>query len=121
MADIGTFGPPVRDGRLVGLAVSTGKRAGSLPDVPSLRELGYGSLENAGWWGMFAPAGTPQPIIQALNDAVRKATAQPVAQERIKATGNEFQVGSPQELRDTIKREQATWGAVITKAGIKAD
>jgi tripartite-type tricarboxylate transporter receptor subunit TctC len=121
MADIGTFGPPARDGRLVGLAVSTSKRAPSLPDVPTLAELGYGNLENAGWWGLFAPAGTPQPIIQALNDAVRKATAQPTAQERMKATGNEFQVGSPEELRDIVKRESAKWGPVITKAGIKAD
>lgn len=121
IADIGTFAPGIRDGRLVGMAISGAKRSPLLPDVPTLRELGYPSLENTGWWGLFAPAGTPQSIIATLNAAVVKAMSDQTVRERIAASGNEVATSSPDELSAMLKRDAARWGAVIKKAGIKAD
>jgi tripartite-type tricarboxylate transporter receptor subunit TctC len=121
IADMGTFAPGVKDGRLVGLAVSGSKRSPQLPDVPSLGELGYGELENATWWAMFAPAGTPKPIIDTLNAAVLKAMADADVRKRISAMGNEPLSSTPDEVSAWLKRDAARWGPVIKKAGIKAN
>jgi tripartite-type tricarboxylate transporter receptor subunit TctC len=121
IADISTFAPAIQDGRLVGMAISGPKRSPLLPNVPTLRELGYAELENVGWWAMFAPSGTSQPIIAALNAALLNAMADSAIRQRIAATGNEPLTSAPEEVSSMIKRDAARWGEVIKKAGIKAN
>jgi tripartite-type tricarboxylate transporter receptor subunit TctC len=121
IADVTTFAAAVLDGRLIGLAVSGPTRTQRLPGVPTLREAGYGELENVGWWGMFAPAGTPKPIIDAVNAAVVKAIGDKATNERILNSGADPATSTPEQFLATIKRDQERWGAVIKKAGIKAN
>lgn len=121
IADIGTFAPSVRSGSLVGLAVSGSHRSQLLPDVPTLRELGLSKIDSVGWWGLFAPAGTPKPIIAALNAAALKAMANPEVRQKIAATGNEVMTSSPQEVTEMMQQGQNQWGPVIKKSGIKAN
>jgi tripartite-type tricarboxylate transporter receptor subunit TctC len=121
IADIGTFAAATRDGRLTGLAVSGPRRSSQLPDIPTLREAGYPELENVGFWGMWAPAGTPQPIVAALHAAVVKAIADKEINQKITGTGAEPATSTPEELGAIVKRDQARWSEIIIRAGIKAN
>jgi tripartite-type tricarboxylate transporter receptor subunit TctC len=119
IADIGTLGPSVNAGKLVGLAISSKKRSTAVPSVPTLAELGFAKLENEGWWGMWAPAGTPPQIVQVLHKAVQDALADKTISERIIATGNEPQGSTPAELTEAVKSSSVRWGKVIKSAGME--
>lgn len=119
IADIGTLGPSVNAGKLLGLAVSGKRRSPSVPSVPTLAEIGYGNLENEGWWGLWAPAGTPPQIIQMLNKAVKESLADKTVNERIVATGNEPNWTTPEALNEEVKSSSVRWGKVIKAAGME--
>ncbi|MFM9969014.1 MAG: Bug family tripartite tricarboxylate transporter substrate binding protein [Burkholderiales bacterium] len=121
IADITTFAPGVRDGRLRGLAVSGPKRSAQLPDVPTLREAGFAELESQAWWGLFAPAGTPRPIIDRINFATVKAYDVAELRQRIEATGSEPATSTPDQVVERLQRDAQTWGAIIKRAGIKVN
>jgi tripartite-type tricarboxylate transporter receptor subunit TctC len=121
IADVTTFAPGVRDGRLRGLAVSGPKRVPQLPGVPTLREAGFPELEGQAWWAMFVPAGTPRAVVERLNAAVVKAVASPETRQKIEALGTEPASSSPEQLAAMLKKDMATWGGIIRKAGIKAN
>ena len=119
IADIGTLAPQVTSGKLVGLAISGNKRSPRVPDVPTLAELGFGNLENVGWWGLWAPAATPKPVLQALNKAVVESLADKEIAAKIVATGNDPLGSTPEELDAEVKKTSARWGKVIKAAGIE--
>ena len=121
IADITTFAPGVRDGRLRGLAVSGPKRSPQLPDVPTLREAGFPELESQAWWGLFAPAGTPRPIVDRINAAKVKAYESAELRQRIEATGSEPATSTPAQVALRLSRDAQTWGAIIKQAGIKVN
>jgi tripartite-type tricarboxylate transporter receptor subunit TctC len=110
----------VKAGTLRALAVTSPKRAASLPDVPTLAELDIKGSDVETWFGLTAPAATPREIVQRLNAEVRKALAAPDLQQRFAELSLSVTPSSPEELDALIKSEAVRWGDVIRRANIRA-
>lgn len=111
----------IRDGRLKALGVSAAERVSFLPGVPTLAEAALPGFDSVGWFGIVAPAGTPQDIIGKLNTAFVKALKDPAVIEKVRALGAEPAPTSPQEFAGFIRSEYDKWGKLVAEAGIKAE
>ena len=112
----------VRAGKLKILALTGKTRHPNFPDVPTFAEAGLSDYSPTAWIGLFAPAGTPAPIIAKLGDAMQKAAAQnPELIARWRAFGGDLKAQSPAEFATFLKQDDALWGAAIRKAGVKLD
>ncbi|HSW19327.1 MAG TPA: tripartite tricarboxylate transporter substrate binding protein [Ramlibacter sp.] len=100
--------PHIQAGKLKALAVTSDKRLASLPDVPTLTELGV-DYDFTIWYGLMAPAGTPKAIALRLAAATQKVLAQPELAARIRAGGAEPVSSKPEEFQAQLKREGAFW------------
>jgi tripartite-type tricarboxylate transporter receptor subunit TctC len=110
--------PLVKAGRVRALAVTSAKRARALPDLPTIAESGVPGYDMTGWFGMFAPAGTPKAIVDRLSAEARRGVQQPDFAARAEAQGTEILGTSPDELAKVVKAELATWRKVVTNAGL---
>ncbi len=110
----------IKDGRLLALAVSTGKRSPQFPDVPTIAEAGFPKAEFNFWVGMLAPAGTPPEILSKLNAEVQKALAAPDLKERLANLGNDAMFMSPAQFDAFLRDEYTVLGDVMRAAGVKA-
>lgn len=110
-----------RDGRVRIVAVSSPERWPALPEVPTFRELGYGSMAFHGWFGMVAPAGTPAAIVDRLSQAVAKISADPGYRAAIDATGQQVVHNSPEDFASLIAEETGEWRKVIEPLNIRLD
>ncbi len=119
-ANVSVVTGQVKADTLRALAVTSSKRAPSLPDVPTLAEAGIKGADVETWFGLTAPAGTPREIVQRLNADVRKALAAPDLQQRFAELSLSVTPSSPEELDSLIKSEAARWGEVIRRANIRA-
>jgi len=119
-ANVSVVTGQVKAGTLRALAVTSPKRAASLPDVPTLAELGIKGSDVETWFGLTAPAATARDIIQRLNAEVRKALATPDLQQRFAELSLSVAPSSPEELDALIKSEAVRWGEVIRRANIRA-
>lgn len=108
-----------KDGRLRGLAVTGTHREAPAPDTPTLAELGYPDLGYQLWFGLFAPAGTPRPVLDKLYAEVGKALTDPEARQRLISSGVDPAPSTPEQLGAMIKGDLEKWGRVIKAAGIK--
>ena len=113
--------PHIKSGRLRALAVSSSKRLASLPDVPTLNELGFTGMEDYTWVGLFLPAGTPREIAQKLNDAVLRAVRAPDFLARIDTAGFEPTAAPLAQTADYVRAEVKKWAQVVRDTGAKAD
>jgi tripartite-type tricarboxylate transporter receptor subunit TctC len=113
--------PHLKSGKLRALAVSSAKRLASLPDVPTLAEAGYRGMEDYTWVGLFAPAGTPAPLVQKLNDAVNRAIQNPTVRERLEGLAFEPVSRKPRETADYLRAEVAKWAKVVRETGAKPE
>jgi tripartite-type tricarboxylate transporter receptor subunit TctC len=113
--------PHVKSGKLRPIAVTTGKRSHTLPELPTIAEAGVKGYEASTWYGLLAPAGTPQPVITRLHDEVVRALKTPDMREKFASQGFEPAGTAPAEFAAYIKSEIAKWGKVIRDAGIRAD
>ena len=111
----------VKSGRLVAIAVSSSKRAPSLPDVPTFIESGIPDFEASSWVAVLAPAGTPRTVINRLNRELNAVLNDPPIVEKLAALGIVATPGSPQQLADQIHADLAKYGQVVKAAGIKAE
>ncbi len=111
----------VKAGKLRALAVSSSRRLATLPDVPTLGELGFQGMEDYTWIAMFAPAGTPPDIVQRLNEAVNRAIQAPDTRARLEALAFEPVGGTPAEFSEYVKAEIAKWGKVVRETGARSD
>ena len=111
----------VKAGSVRGVAVTSLKRAASLPEVPTADEQGLKGYESNTNGGFLAPAGTPQPIIAKLNAEINAALKQPDVREKLEAAGIEVQGGTAQEYATRMKADLGKWGKVIHDAGIQAE
>ena len=112
--------PLVKDGKLRPFAVTSRKRSALVPELPTLAESGFPGYEAVPWFGLMAPAGTPQPIIDRLHAEAVKALAFPDARAALVKQGLELIGGTPAEFAAVIKTEQPYWAKIIKEAGIKA-
>jgi len=114
--------PLVKSGKLKLLAVTTGKRIALTPELPTMIESGIPGFEMSSWQAVYAPKGTPKPIVQRLNAEIVKALKQPDVQARLSDQLAMEIVGStPEELRDHMAREIPRWAALVKKSGAVAD
>ena len=110
--------PQVRSGNVRVLANLNGRRSVFLPDVPTVSELGYEGFSEFSWGGVFAPAGTPDDIIDILNKAISTVGQRPEIKERMAGAYADILFGSPEELRQQLQAEADRWMPVIKDAGI---
>ena len=113
--------PHIKGGKVKTLGVSQLKRTPLLPDVPTMDEAGLKGFESNTYFGVFAPADTPVPIVQRLNAEINKALQAPDFRERLAANGAEPAGGTPEQFARVIERETAKYAAVIKRAGIKPE
>jgi len=116
-----TISAQARAGRIKALAVLSNKRFAAAPEIPSVAEAGYPGIEASVWFGLFAPAKTPQAIIVKINRDVVARLQAPDAKDALLAQGAETIPTTPAEFGAFVKAEVAKWGRVIKEAGIKAD
>jgi tripartite-type tricarboxylate transporter receptor subunit TctC len=113
--------PQVKAGRLKALAVGSARRSPAMPDVPTVAESGVPGYEYATWYGLFAPAGTPRPVIAQLNKAVAAALKNPELAQSLAAQGSEPNPTTPDELARFVKSEHDRWSRVVTAAHMTAE
>ena len=113
MATYALWAPHFSGGKLRPLAVTSPKRMAELPDVPTLQELGVPGFEAQAWWGMFAPAGTPDTIVNKMHAALQKSLQEPVVKERLQQMGVVITATSPADTDRFVKNEVDKWGKVV--------
>lgn len=111
----------IQSGKLKALAVAGKSRHPNLPDVPTTAEAGVAGVELEAWVGLFAPAGTPQPVISKLTSDIKLALDQPEVKARAASQGVEVRYLQPDALDGLVKKELDYWGDVIKKAKITLD
>lgn len=112
--------PLVRDGKLRAFAVTSLKRSAVVPDLPTMDESGYPGFEAVPWFGLMAPAGTPQPIIDKLHRETVRVLAMPDVRKKMADLGLDIIGNSPAEFAAVIKAETPAWAKIIKDAGIRA-
>lgn len=113
--------PSVQAGKTRALAVTSERRLPSLPNVPTLLELGHADLVVSNWLGVIAPKGTPREVVQRLNAAFNQALQDPGLREKITAPGNLVGGGSPEEFGAFIAAESKRWSALVKAKGIRLE
>ena len=118
---IATAVPTHKSGRVRVLAVTSEQRSAALPDVPTFAELGYPDMTAYFWFGLVAPAGTPRPVVDRLNEAVKTAFAAEDVKVRLAADGLAGSPGTPEALSAVIKRDAEVWGKAIKAISLSLD
>jgi tripartite-type tricarboxylate transporter receptor subunit TctC len=108
----------IRGGKLRALGVTTARRSGALPDVPTIAEAGVPGYEVDGWYGLLAPAATPPAIIARLNGDLSAAVSTPEMKERLLTVGIDARPSTPAEFHQRIAHDIARWPEVVKKARI---
>ena len=114
--------PLLQSGKLKLLAVTTGKRIALAPNTPTMIEAGVPGFEMSSWQAIYAPKGTPKPIVQKLHAEIAKALKQPDVQAKLGGQlGMELVGGSPEELAALMGKEIPRWAALVKKSGASAN
>jgi len=111
----------VRSGRLRALAVAGAKRAGLMPEVPTMKEAGVEGVEVPLWFGLLAPAATPREIVRTLAAAVAKAASSPDMRKRLLEQGADPVGSTPEEFNRQLREEVTRWAEVVKVSGARAD
>lgn len=112
----------IKAGKLRPLAVTSAKRSTSLPDIPTVAELGYGKdFDVSTWYGIFAPAGTPKPVVDKVNAEVNKLLARPDVQAAVHEQGAEYQAMSTTEFATLVKDDVAKWKGIVQASGARIE
>ena len=110
-----------KGGKMRPLAVTTAERAEAMPDIPTMREVGYPEVESTNWSGLVVPAATPPAVIARLNAELAGALRNAEVREKLKTYGMSPAPTTPQEFDAFLQSESARYGKVVREAGIKAD
>jgi len=113
--------PQVRAGKLRGLAVTGNRRAGALPELPTIAEAGVPGYEVINWFGVVAPAGISKAIVMRVNADLNKALATPKLIESLHAQGADPAGGSMAEFAAMIRRDFVKWEKVVKESGARVD
>jgi tripartite-type tricarboxylate transporter receptor subunit TctC len=113
--------PQIKQGNVRALAITARQRSAILPDVPTMAEAGYSSIEGDSWVGVLVPRGTPRDIIDLLRREIARIISEPEMKARLADLGYDPVASTPEEFAARIKREITTWGKVIRDVHIKAE
>ena len=119
--DLSTLAPMVASGKLKALAVTGAQRVPLMPQVPTVAESGFASFEATGWFGLFAPAGTPAAIVQRLGAEVQSALADPRMQSKMRELGGSPLSHTGEALRGMVRQESTKWRKLIEERRVTAD
>lgn len=111
----------IKSGKLRALAVTSQKRSSSLPDVPTVAELGFKDFDVSTWYGVFAPAGTPVAVVNQLNAEINKLLAMPDVKAAIEAQGAEPEAMTPARFATQLRTEYGKWKGIVEASGAKLD
>ena len=111
----------LKGGKLRALAFTSSKRVPGAPEVPTFAESGYPGMEVLSWYGILAPAGTPQEIVRRLNAEINRVLQMPEVRERLTALGTEPTGGSAEQFAQVIRADTARWAKVVSDAGIRIE
>ncbi|OZI54229.1 tripartite tricarboxylate transporter substrate binding protein [Bordetella genomosp. 5] len=118
---ITTVLPHIQSGKLRALAVTTAKRSAALPDVPTLAEAGLANFDIGTWFGVLAPAGTPQPVVQKLSAEITRITDSPEFRQRLAAAGAEPMKATPDGFAKRIDAETRKFATLVKENNIKVE
>jgi tripartite-type tricarboxylate transporter receptor subunit TctC len=121
MDNIPVYLPQAKAGKIRALAVSSARRVPAAPDIPTVAESGVPGFEAVSWFGLFAPAKTPQPIVAKLAAETQRIVKLPDVRERMTALGAEPVGDTPKEFAAFVHSEIAKWAKVIRSAGVKVE
>jgi tripartite-type tricarboxylate transporter receptor subunit TctC len=111
----------VMSGKLKALGITTLKPSELLPGVKTVAEQGVPGFETTGWIALYAPRGTPEPVISLLSKELTRILAEPETRQRLLQIGLDPVGGTPASLAEFEKKERAKWGPVIKAAGLKGE
>lgn len=109
----------VKAGRLRALGISSSKRSVALPDVPTISESGLAGYDYVTWFGVFAPGGTSNVLVERISTLLHDAVRAPEFRKKVESLGVEPQTNSPSQFRAELKAEIDKWTPIIKQAGIK--
>jgi tripartite-type tricarboxylate transporter receptor subunit TctC len=122
VGSVAVISPHVKSGRLRAIAVTGDKRSHAMPDVPALAEQGFKGFSALAWWGIFAPAGTPKPIMDKFHSELEKTFALADVRKTLTETlGMDLVASSPEALQKWTVGEMQRWGKVVKDNNIRAD
>jgi len=113
--------PSIKAGKLRGLAVTGPTRLAAVPDIPTAAEAGLRGYEAVGWMGLYAPKGTPAPIVTRLASDTAKAMAAPDVREKLNAMGFQGKTDAPAEFDAYLRAETAKWAKVARDANVQPE
>ncbi len=113
--------PHLKSGGLRAIAVTASKRAAALPEVPTIAEAGVPGYAAEVWFGVFAPAGTPRPVVDRLHAELSNALTDPEIKGKLDALGNEVSGIGPDAFAAYVKTEVTRWAEIVSKAGVKSN
>jgi tripartite-type tricarboxylate transporter receptor subunit TctC len=113
--------PHLKEGRLRALGITSPKRSGFTPDIPTIAESGVPGYDTTAWYGVLATARTPAPVIARLNAEAVRSLQTPETAERIRNVGGEPLPGTPADFRSFLREEIRRWAPVIVQSGAKSE
>jgi len=113
--------PQIRAGKLKAFAVTTSQRTDFFPELPTMSESGLKGFDVDTWFGVFAPAGTPKPVVDRLHDEFERALRSPEIVERLSKMGAKPAPMSPQAFADFVRAEQQKYGKIVKASGARVD
>jgi tripartite-type tricarboxylate transporter receptor subunit TctC len=117
--DLPVILPHIKAGTLRGIALGAPQRAPTAPDVPTTAEVGMPDLLIENWYGMIAPAGTPEKIVATLNRLANEAMADPAVKQKLADQGLSVAGDTPEQFRKFIEAETQKYADVIKNAGVE--
>jgi tripartite-type tricarboxylate transporter receptor subunit TctC len=118
-AGITSFITPYRGGRVKLLAISSAKRLGVAPAVPTIVEVGYPKLEQTGWYAFFAPPGMEMPLVEAWSEELRVVLESSEVVDQLRQLGFQVETSTPAEMASRLALDFAKWKADLDLLGIK--
>jgi tripartite-type tricarboxylate transporter receptor subunit TctC len=119
LTTVASVTPYIKGGQLRALAVTSKQRSPAFPNLPTLDEAGVPGYQAESWYGVFVAAGTPQPVVQRLHDAIAAAVKTDAFQRQVAAEGLMVNVGSPSQLADYVSAEEKRWSKVVHDAHVQ--
>jgi tripartite-type tricarboxylate transporter receptor subunit TctC len=114
--------PNIRSGKVRALAVTTSKRSPFLPELPTLDESGLPGFDLTTWWGIMAPARTPDAVVERLSVEVNKVLSENAIAERLRAMGSDgVSVRTPEQFTAFVQRELKTYGELVRRSGARVE